>query len=455
MAAVQIDAQQLRDILEIRVAHSSDVHRLTLDDRLSVKIGQLIRYLQYDDDNFVDVPLAVMGDVFARAVVRTTPIERIAEAFEGAGEEQAAAMVRALPIVDRLWPEVKAGRFADLRAYLATASAMQRRAVFATTGPDYGIVHQLVWWGNAEANAILHEYAPVIDLRVTTVTRRRTALHVAAERGNTETARLLLDASVFHPPAQTDVADDDGRYACDLCPNDNPELQALCARVPLSDAQHEALAALVQEQQRHRLADLHTHLLGMGDAVFWIDTIMRNVLVHLAVSMVPLEHYVAAPTHADWHLVHGVPLQQHVTRDVVYDKRTLLEAFSEHRVDALSADDINAHVANLMGKFRSSGGTPLSELMQKHTVFNARMNALEQRDGLTNTILVDALKAAPTGPLRCLLESAFEMQDDPIGDRFHDKFTPQFYPRRYALKDAMYSQYPVVLDRLLDYVLER
>ena len=39
--------------------------------------------------------------------------------------------------------------------------------------------------------------------------------------------------------------------------------------------------------------------------------------------------------------------------------------------------------------------------------------------------------------------------------QFWNRFTPAFYPGRYALKDDMYSQYPLVLDALLLHVLDR
>ncbi|CAF2629328.1 unnamed protein product [Rotaria sp. Silwood2] len=109
-----------------------------------------------------------------------------------------------------------------------------------------------------------------------------------------------------------------------------------------------------------------------------------------------------------------------------------------------------------------------SELFRRWIVFNAREQKFQVVKGITIEILrklinVEANAPAPECILaRAHLQNAFSMCN-PDGsaprlidfDKFHGSFTPEFYPRRFALKDSLYSQRLDILATLLKYVLER
>jgi len=101
-------------------------------------------------------------------------------------------------------------------------------------------------------------------------------------------------------------------------------------------------------------------------------------------------------------------------------------------------------------------------------VFNAREQKFQVVKGITVEILRELITVKPNAPsqacalARAHIQNAFSMCNPdgtdprPIDfDRFQGSFTPEFYPRRFALKDSIYSQRLDVLASLLVHILRR
>jgi hypothetical protein len=105
---------------------------------------------------------------------------------------------------------------------------------------------------------------------------------------------------------------------------------------------------------------------------------------------------------------------------------------------------------------------------QHWIVFNARKQKFEivygmQVEQLRKLIYIDPNKPSEAAKLaRAHLINAFSMCDAE-GNRprpidfhsFHGFFTPEFYPRRFAVKDSIYSQRLDVLAALIEHIMER
>lgn len=232
-----------------------------------------------------------------------------------------------------------------------------------------------------------------------------------------------------------------------------------------------ALSHLDNEIKKKSLADLHTHLLGMGDSKFWIDLVIKQVIPTLYNAAIeaeqagrcPVEYYIGedqqtCPSHANWFQVerntkafYARDMVNKLTLDVVYKVDTLCVAFGVKLDDTATLEaKIEALQAKLMPR------VPLKRLVKERTVFNARDQKFETRTGITNTDVLNQL--LKTNAQRTLWANGFVMDAARDWDRhesFMKQFTPQFYPRRYILKDDIYEQYPDVLDVLLLHALDR
>lgn len=71
----------------------------------------------------------------------------------------------------------------------------------------------------------------------------------------------------------------------DVSPSPSPSLQpqsnASSSNESTSNSNNPLLLALKEQIQEGNLVDLHTHLLGMGNAKFWIETVMMKVPLSL------------------------------------------------------------------------------------------------------------------------------------------------------------------------------
>ena len=248
--------------------------------------------------------------------------------------------------------------------------------------------------------------------------------------------------------------------------------------------------------KKRALDDLHTHLHGMGDFDFWVNSVIRKLLPELVYSAQtgdglgpPVEYHPRKSdevSHANWismpwsdqtrqdaqrlafakaveaekeRLQHG-----HIfTCDVVYSLTTLCTAFG---VDVSALKDDASRMQRLHSRVHPS--YDINKCIKYYRVYNARKQEFETRYGMTNTNFIEKIASldAQQDPARkAFLINCFTMRGDPERkggpsrftkiDDFCQQFTPEFYPRRYILKDDMYSQYPLVEDALLYYVLDR
>lgn len=216
-----------------------------------------------------------------------------------------------------------------------------------------------------------------------------------------------------------------------------------------------------------RLCDLHTHLLGCGDAAFWMHDVMARKIPML-VQRKQVERYVGIPSHATLDVESPLPLApcegatEFDENDVVYDEKTLYLVFianSAAQVAETASHDHAFFASQLLAYF----GRSFVDKMYSYRIFNARKQAPEERFGLKNAHLVEMFARGVKHmrdddvTLEALFKRAFEMDVHGVdADKLmRERFTPEFYPARYALKDDMYSQYPELLDYLLDYALTR
>lgn len=244
--------------------------------------------------------------------------------------------------------------------------------------------------------------------------------------------------------------------------------------------------------RRKSHVDLHAHLLGMGNATFWIDQIIAHDIDDLVractFSRVSREfsatavHFSVPPANnynwlEQWRTVvsasHRAKLEiprEHIdtfTCDVVYSIHYWVQAFdskssglplfpSQPCATSTRAEfePILNWLEKRVGQYRFESELFTSSF-RLYSVFNARAQRVEWRFGITNVDLRRVLTGDGSDLFRKRLSEAFEMPLSHAQERFWEKFTPEFYPRRYALKDAIYEQYPDVLDILLDHVLAR
>ncbi|KAI9095801.1 hypothetical protein DFS34DRAFT_651043 [Phlyctochytrium arcticum] len=272
-----------------------------------------------------------------------------------------------------------------------------------------------------------------------------------------------------------------------------------------------------------QLVDLHTHLLGMGSADFWLYRIMvtylprvckippradRSATTHmneLNLKITELLDYQLAarisqakwtrflnkdgtgiPVHWDKELARKTSadrldqLATCFTDDVVYKAEFMFTVFNvASSTDA--KDDLI--VGSLTGKLRdmlynSNHPTVFQTYFRHYIIFNARKATFELVLGLPNTALLQLMEFPTNGQpdqrdqsgkpssqaltIRALVQNGFSMlenngsQAGPTGlNNYRGRFTPEFYPKRFLLKDSIYEQRLEVLSILINQVASR
>ena len=238
-------------------------------------------------------------------------------------------------------------------------------------------------------------------------------------------------------------------------------------------------------KHKKQLTDLHTHLLGMGDPVFWLDFVMKDVVRKLrdaeAVEVWPVE--VSGATFPDGCLPTGYNFvrhahayhqclnslsptleqfedEMHFSYDVVFSLSTFAQSLAidlrPHKAwtsPACEDEELKMLVFAKLGNPGQATGPELRKLFMMYTVWNAREQNLEQRYGITcKELLKFANRPIGGQKFRDQLETFFEMKFPGETEAsqaikqlfFNGGFTPYFYPGRYKFKDDMYSQYPAV-----------
>eukprot|EP00050_Salpingoeca_kvevrii_P002252 m.189802 g.189802 ORF g.189802 m.189802 type:complete len:1730 (+) comp10571_c0_seq2:2663-7852(+) len=148
---------------------------------------------------------------------------------------------------------------------------------------------------------------------------------------------------------------------------------------------------------------------------------------------------------------------RHFTSDVVYSVDTLCEGFNVDKDLPMQLKTFHLH--------RHLGVEPHTRVstFAEYIVFNARKQLFQYVVGIRNTdLLYHVLLAKPYGALdrlrNCFSMLRFDGQrmrghEDHARHPYQACFSPEFYPRRYALKDPLYEQRLGTLDNLLDHVL--
>lgn len=271
-------------------------------------------------------------------------------------------------------------------------------------------------------------------------------------------------------------------------------------------------------QKKESLCELHTHLLGMGNASFWVDTILtdRRILptqkdfmkkseINLRRDLGPLiwndntQEFIdpvqvieffddltsndsASPKYKDIKPFcdlmseeyekeknhHQLTYRKNFSYDVVFSldnivkglglkqdqPKDMLQCLVEEKLGIYTKNDWNDHT-----------------FFKNWIIFNAREQKLEITYGMQATALrmliggrtpIDKLTDSAQRDARAYIINAFSMMNadgtEPRSVDFHTfrgAFTPEFYPRRFALKDSLYAQRLDLLAYLLKHVLDR
>ncbi|CAF2684675.1 unnamed protein product [Rotaria sp. Silwood2] len=262
---------------------------------------------------------------------------------------------------------------------------------------------------------------------------------------------------------------------------------------------------------KESLDDLHTHLLGMGNAEFWVENILidrrklptQNDFISselLRCQLGPLvwdsgESKFIVPERArklfddlrssgtteeklyeelakeDFKKKkkhHGLLFQENFSYDVIFSLDNLVKGLGLKKDD--SGEINQGKVEEKLGIHTRSDWT--KRVFFKHwIIFNARYQELQvvygiKAEDLRTLIGVEKKIEELTDPVqrntRAHIINAFSMMNadgtEPRSVDFHSfrgAFTPEFYPRRFALKDSLYEQRLDLLAYLLFHVLDR
>ena len=294
-----------------------------------------------------------------------------------------------------------------------------------------------------------------------------------------------------------------------------------------------------------QLYDLHTHLLGMGNVGFWVDTILMDEEItptHETFSSSNVSHcrlcpliwdkcdhtgFVAGKTAAKLfpYLInedilsnrslneafekindefkstgkifcelfqdksreksganfelelqhHGLSFKNDFSYDIILTLSDLAKGLGvnekdpEDIVQMKVADKLGIYLSKRETQSQSSDEKAQSKISFKHwIIFNAREQLFQVVYGIQVKDLRYLIKCDPNAPneakkiARAYINNAVSMCNihgtSPHNVDFHTfrgNFTPEFYPRRFALKDSLYSQRLDILVALIYHVLRR
>ncbi|CAF1390359.1 unnamed protein product [Didymodactylos carnosus] len=159
------------------------------------------------------------------------------------------------------------------------------------------------------------------------------------------------------------------------------------------------------------------------------------------------------------------------TYDVVLTLSDLGKAFNVTTPWISEFDDlIQSKVEEKLGlhTYQQSTESLSPPFFRRWIVFNTREQVFQVVKGITVETLRNLISVKANAPVqasalaRARLQNAFSMCNPdgtaprPVDfDKFHGSFTPEFYLRRFALKDSIYSQRLDVLAILLVHILQR
>ena len=250
--------------------------------------------------------------------------------------------------------------------------------------------------------------------------------------------------------------------------------------------------------------ELHTHLLGMGSADFWVNRIMWTYLPRV----VRWKHDSSTIKGLDEHLIQHLKDQLEEPEKTVRDSIKLLfkslgspqiagrfgcfkiseplRGLSKDDFLELYTDDVVYHkdtILKLLGIAICDQGVDLIkrkyeddqslQCMQRifgehvefknYIVFNARERMFQIVSGISNSVICDLMENdGLKDKVESFLRNGFSLlrkDGKPAGipdlETYRGNFTPEFYPRRFAMKDCIYGQRLEVLSILLNNVIHR
>ena len=247
------------------------------------------------------------------------------------------------------------------------------------------------------------------------------------------------------------------------------------------------------------LCELHTHLLGMGSDGFWVERVMTSLIPKIVAREngdfnsrllnVALRHESISILNEvnvfdqlyDRNFFSNIcpdNFEKEEIRFFVYNLLTVDVVYSVDEIRKAMFDDLLIDEGGGVDKIRriekmlsnADVRSRFDDNYKEHLVYNAKKGRCEVVTGLTNQYLLQmmewnersTLRSAKANSIIARIRNCFAMLN-PDGsvateadlDAFRGNFTPCFYPMRYALKDPLYQQYPIVLSYLLNNSCQR
>lgn len=238
--------------------------------------------------------------------------------------------------------------------------------------------------------------------------------------------------------------------------------QATEVRNSSSTGKEKAKADLDEAVEKTELIDLHAHLFGMGKAEFWVGWLKK-------VSTLPSQDQAVFWRNSKfvtWEELGRDDVQKNKTQQtqtaefatkLVLSDVSLYQAVLADKAvkDPLTEDEKKALVRKLVLDTSSALSFKLYEY------FDARRQEYVVVNGIYAEDLIKHLDFR--SDLDHLLENCFQMLDNDgkppsestMHQQYRDRFSYQFYPKMYSLKDDIVAQFPSVVNGLFNHIAER
>ena len=287
------------------------------------------------------------------------------------------------------------------------------------------------------------------------------------------------------------------------------EDRSWCQNIDLLAEQSETWIALDRAIENKELVELHTHLLGMGSANFWVHRIMLTYLPRISrplnegpfeldqfrnhlkelfrlqlykAQVEPMVNEIITTIETGFqksgkNAIHEDvlkyinaskdPLNEVLnlyTDDVVYDCKTLFMVFGLEPA-ARGSVAFEIELARLQSMLRCTKETAPRD----YIIHVARERQFKMVFGIRNSHLIhslcidsnDNVSNKPESPI-AYIKNAFSMlgrngdpAQEPDLDLYRGGFTPHFYPNRFRMKDCIYGQRLEVLSILINQTVAR
>ena len=140
--------------------------------------------------------------------------------------------------------------------------------------------------------------------------------------------------------------------------------------------------------------------------------------------------------------------------DIIFDIESLRESLDIENL--LGEEEVIHEIANRLGMDKSI-------FKKQHIIFDARKQEFDFLQGVTCTQLIKHYNDKTNRAARAQIRNCFTMlnidgsrpSDVDLVQRYQRRFTPEFYPMRFRLRDPIYSQHLQVLESLMKEVLDQ